>query len=229
MSETTKAQSASKKHKIFVIDDHPSTRMGLKVIINMESDMEVCGELDQARGAVDEVARLKPDAMLLDLRLKGYSGLELIKDLRAAGHRLPILVLSSADENFYSRRVLSAKGNGYLMKEEAPEHIIDGLRTVLRGDVYLSEGMVRQQINHMNGMSPPVPGDAAVDQLTDREFEVFELLGEGLPADSIAMRLGISPKTVHAHQTNIKEKLGLSKSRELVRHAIQWHASAKEK
>jgi len=224
MSETPETD---RKRRIFVIDDHPSTRLGLTVIINMAPDLEVCGDQAQAIGAAEEIERLQPDAMLLDMRLKDYSGLEFIRDLRAAGSRLPILVISSADENFYARRVLNAKGNGYLMKEEATDQIIDGLRTVLRGEVYLSERMVRQHVDQLNGSGTPVPGDVAVDQLTDREFEIFELLGEGRSAEAIGIHLKIRPKTVYAHQSNMSEKLGLTSTRELVRQAMKWHEATR--
>ncbi|GAA5484482.1 transcriptional regulatory protein DegU [Haloferula sargassicola] len=207
---------------IFVIDDHPLMREGLAKVVELEPDMQVTGETGQARGAVDRLLDAKPDAVLLDLSLKDGNGLELIKDIRAAGISAPILVLSMHDESLYAERALKAGANGYLMKDEATDQVVEGLRLVLSGEVYLSPRMNRLLLKRLSGGRGSADQDHGVTRLTDRELEILELIGRGQPSGAIAQTLGISPRTVGAHRSNIREKLGLASGSEVVRYAVQW-------
>lgn len=209
-------------YRVFIIDDHPLMRAGMAKVIAMEDDLELCGELGQGRGAVDAVEKAGADIILLDLSLKDSSGLELIKDFRAADIEAGILVISMHDEVLYTERVLRAGANGYLMKEEAADRVIEGIRTLIKGEIFLSEKMQRMMLNSMVGHSSTKEGDTSLSSLTDREFEVFELIGKGKPPRVIAENLGISPKTVDAHRAHIKEKLGFTSGSELLRYAVRW-------
>jgi DNA-binding NarL/FixJ family response regulator len=178
--------------------------------------------MGESRGAIDAVLKAQPDAVLLDLSLPDGSGLELIKDLRASGFTAPVLVLSMHDERLYAERVLKAGASGYLMKEEAPERVVEVIYTVLRGDVFLSSAINRRILKRLAGCDRPEPDGYLLHRLTDREFEVFELIGKGMPSRAIAANLKISTKTVDAHRSHIKEKLGLADGTELVRYAVRW-------
>lgn len=203
--------------RIFLIDDHPAMRVGLKHLIEIEPGLRVCGEIGQARGALEAIRECHPDIIILDLRLPDQPGLELIKDLRAQDVKVPILVISSWDERLYARRVLRAEANGYIMKEEADERIIEALVHILKGDVYLTPQMMQYQVNSMHRSK-----DAeSMDTLTDRELQVLELIGLGQNTANISNILGISSKTVDAHRANIKVKLGIDDLHELIRFAVQ--------
>ena len=212
----------TKTFRVFLIDDHPLMRAGTAKVIDMDPRLEVCGELGRGRGAMDAVLQTDVDVILLDLSLPDCSGLELIKDFRAVGIEAAILVLSMHDETLYAERVLKAGANGYLMKEEATERVVEGIHTVLGGDIFLSEEMNRRMLKRMAGCDRPSSDGLSLDRLTDREFEVFELIGKGMPSRSIAKSLGISPKTVDAHRSHMKEKLGFTDGTELVRYAVRW-------
>lgn len=209
-------------HRIFLIDDHPVMRAGLAKLIDGESDLELCGEIEGGRGAVGIVERACPDVILLDLSLGDRSGLELIKDLRAAGIPAGILVVSMHDEVLYAERVLRAGANGYLMKVEAPGRVIEGIRTVARGGIFLSDKMSRSMLHSMVGGSLSNGEKHLLSVLTDREFEVLRLIGKGHPPRVIADSLGISPKTIDTHRAHIKEKLGFANGAELLRFAVLW-------
>lgn len=207
---------------MFVIDDHPLMRAGMARVLGMEDDLEFCGELGSGRGAVDVLLDLQPDVVLLDLSLKDCSGLELIKDFRAAGIQSAILVISMHDEVLYTERVLRAGANGYLMKEEAADKVVEGIRALLRGEIFLSEKMKGVMLHSMVGRNHSQSDGNSLSLLTDREFEVFELIGKGMPPRVIAGNLGISPKTVDAHRAHIKDKLGFLSGSELLRYAVRW-------
>lgn len=203
-------------------------REGLAAVIAMQPDMTVAGQIGEARGAVDILLAEKPDAITMDLTLRDGNGLELIKDLRAAGIEAPILVVSMHEESLYAERVLKAGGNGYLMKEESAGEVIDGLRAVLQNEVWLSARMNRLLLKRMTRNGLRGEKKAGISSLTDRELQVLEQIGYGQASGCIANILGISPRTVGAHRANIREKLGLASGAELVRFAVRWVDSREE-
>lgn len=213
-----------KKHRIFVVDDHPIVRQGLALMINQEPDLVVCGEAEDARSALHGIAQSRPDILVLDISLPGRDGIELLKTIRAIDPSLPVLVLSMHDETVYAERVLRAGANGYIMKQEATENVLVALRRILRREVYVSDrvatGMLRQIAG---GLSKT--GQEPIARLSDRELEVFRLIGEGLGTRQIAEQLHLSVKTVESYQAHIKEKLALHGSRDLVQRAIEWRMS----
>ena len=208
------------KRKVLVIDDHPIVRQGLALMINQEHDLTVCGEAEEAHGALRKVAACKPDIVIVDISLAGPDGLEVIKSIRASDVSLPILVLSMHEESVYAERALRAGANGYIMKQEATETVLVALRRILNREIYVSERiankLLRQYITGNPGKQSPM------SELTDRELEVFRLIGEGHGTRQIADDLHLSVKTVETYQAHIKDKLSLRNSRELVQHAIQW-------
>jgi DNA-binding NarL/FixJ family response regulator len=208
------------KAKVLVVDDHPVVRQGLTLLVNAESDMAICGEAETPRDALKAIADLGPDAAIVDLSLKGASGLELIKDIKVRFPRLPVLVLSMSDEAVYAERALRAGARGYMMKEEATEKVLDALRQVLGGGIYLSQSMSARLLHQLVEGAPP-DGGSPVDRLSDRELEVFQLIGQGLGTTEIARHLHLSPKTIETYRAHIKDKLGLDSATELLQHAIQ--------
>ncbi|MFT5470082.1 MAG: DNA-binding NarL/FixJ family response regulator [Verrucomicrobiales bacterium] len=207
--------------RVFLLDDHPVMRFGLTAIINAQNDLEICGELGEGRGAVDHIRNAAPDVVILDLSLQDASGLEVLKDLRRQEMRAPILILSMRDETLYAERSLHCGANGYIMKHEATQHLIQALRTVLSGEVYLSAKMLAKMARAAAGIDSR-DGTATLSNLTDREFEVYELIGDGLVTREVADRLNISTKTVDTHRGRIKKKLGIGDVNELIRHAVRW-------
>jgi DNA-binding NarL/FixJ family response regulator len=208
--------------KVFVVDDHPIVRQGLALLLNAQADLEVCGEAEEAQAALEALERVTPDILLVDISLHGPDGLDLVKAVRARTSSLPMLVLSMHDESIYAERVLRAGANGYIMKQEATDRVLVAIRQILRGDVYISDRvasrMVRQYVKGPGDETRP-----ALAALSDRELEVFRLIGEGHSTRSIAGELHLSVKTVETHQAHIKEKLSLHSARELVQYAIEWH------
>lgn len=213
--------SSAAPRRILLVDDHPFLRMGLAQFINSQSDMTVCAEAGDPREAMLRVETAKPDLVLLDLNLPGKGGLELIKDLRALYPSLPILVLSMHDEPQYAPRVLRAGARGYIMKSEPIARMAEGIRDVFRGKMAVSERMSSLILEIFAGR---IPGESNLPEarLSDRELEVLSLVGSALSTRSVAQRLSISMKTVEAHRANIKQKLGLTSSQELVRYAVCW-------
>jgi DNA-binding NarL/FixJ family response regulator len=209
------------KTKVFIVDDHPIVRQGIRLLVNQEPGLEVVGEADNVHDALAEIDRLHPDIAVVDLSLKGGSGLDLIKDIQIRHPGLAVLVLSMRDESFYAERVLRAGARGYITKEEGSEKVIEGIREILSGKVYLSGKMASKMLSGMVGATKAreLP---SVRDLSDRELEVFELVGQGMPTRDIAARLHLSVKTVESHREHIKEKLGLDSASDLLRHAIQW-------
>jgi DNA-binding NarL/FixJ family response regulator len=210
-----------KKTRVFLVDDHPIVRQGISMLIGQQSDMLVCGEADNAAEALDLMDRARPDVVVVDLRLKGSTGLELIKDIRIRHPAALMLVYSMRDESFYAERVLRAGARGYITKEEGGKAVIDGIRRILTGHICLSDRMASKMLG-MLAASPPASGRPSVDSLTDRELEVFELIGQGLPTREIAAKLHVSPKTVESYREHIKQKLKLDNATELLKHAIEW-------
>jgi len=209
------------KIRVLIVDDHPIVREGLVRRINAEQDMQACGEAESAAEALEAAEKLQPDLIVVDLGLKDSNGLDLIKDLRIRQPKLPVLVLSMQDESFYAERALRAGARGYIMKQEAAENIIVAIRRVLEGQVYVSENLASRLLETM------VTGkhwseDGSIDLLSDRELEVFDLLGRGLATRQIAERLHVSVKTVETYREHIKDKLHIDNANELVHQAVLW-------
>ncbi len=206
---------------MLIVDDHPIVREGIGRRIERQSDMEVCGEADSRAAALDLIATTRPDLAIVDLTLKDSSGLELIKDIKVRSPHLPVLVLSMQDEAVYAERALNAGARGYVMKHEATENIIVAARQVLAGKVYLSQELSSKFLDVLFG-SKGAAGSSPAERLTDRELEIFELLGRGNGTRQIAERLHLSIKTIEAHREQIKHRLNLTSANELLHHAFLW-------
>lgn len=212
------------RKKIFIVEDHPVTRRGMVQLINEEADLAVCGEAENTPQALAAMRSRKPDLALVDISLPGRSGLELIKDLQALYPRMAIVVMSMHDETIYAERVLRAGGRGYVMKSEGGDRLLDAIRMVLQGELYVSETMSARILNGF-ARHQTHTDRSALSELTDREFEVFQCLGEGLTAREIGQRLNLSSKTVDTHRLNIKAKLRLRTMPELMKYAVRWAAT----
>ncbi len=213
-----------RRNSILVVDDHPITRYGLAQLISREPDLELCGEAETAAQAFAAIKVTRPDLVLADLAMPGRSGLEFIKDLSVLHPQVPVLVMSMHEESFYAERALRAGARGYIMKSQGGEKLLEAIRQVLRGQVYLSRIISAQILDQLDSR-PPSRAAAGPGGLTDREFEIFQAIGQGLSTQSIGKRLGISAKTVGTHRIHIREKLKLRTSSELVQHAIRWVAT----
>ncbi len=213
------AQSA--RRRLLVVDDHPFMRAGLAQLINQQADLQVVAEAGNPGDAIRELARCQPDLVLSDITMPGRSGLEFIKDLHAAAPALAILVVSMHDEAIYAERVLRAGARGYIMKEAGGENLLAAIRQILRGEVYVSPRMAARMMEAFTHRTPR-GSSSPIGQLTDREFEVFQLIGAGKSTRDIAAQLHLSSKTVDVHRGHIKEKLDLKDTTALVRHAVRW-------
>jgi len=211
----------SKKPRVLVADDHPLFREGLVQLINRETDLCCCGETDTVAATQTAVASLKPDLLVLDLRLKDGDGLELIKTLKSRFPKLAILVVSQHDETLYAERALRAGARGYVMKEEAAEEVRLAVRTLLKGDLFVSRKMSVLALHKLLNNVADSRGNY-IERLTDRELQVFQLLGAGKGTADIAGELKLSPKTIETHRENIKHKLGLRNAVDLLCHAVHW-------
>jgi DNA-binding NarL/FixJ family response regulator len=217
---------AAKKKSVFVVDDHPIVRQGLTLLINREPDLAVCGEAEEMHAALQAIQSVQPDIIILDISLHGPDGLELLKNLRMNYRGLPVLILSMHDESIYAERALRAGANGYIMKQEASEKVLVALRRILSGGIYVSDRIATSMLKHYVRGANLSPHSSIAD-LTDRELEVFRLIGQGYGTRDIAEALHLSVKTVESYQAHIKEKLSLRSARELVQHAVQWSVSEK--
>lgn len=217
--------SHSSRTKIFIVEDHPVFRQGLVQMLNGEDNLTVCGEADNATEALKAIIRLKPDLALIDLTLPGKSGLDLIKELRAVDRKVKLLVVSMHDEALYANRVLRAGGDGYIMKQEDPEEILHAIRDVLNGRIYVSE-QILTGTGKGSGKTTGKPKARRLDELTDFELSVLELLGRGKTNEEIAGRLHLSPAKVAAHSTQIRQKLKLASTNALIRYAVCWVEAA---
>lgn len=214
-------QAQPNKKRILLVDDHPVLRKGLVRLIDSKDEFVVCGEASTAADAMALIRELEPHLAIVDIGLPGASGIELTKTIRAEFQKLPVLILSMHQEAFYATRALRAGAMGYIVKQDAIDNIADALREALNGRCYLSP-VIAAQLQH-NGPNKPIhPTDDPVSLLTDREFEIFELIGKGHEVREISHALGVSPKTVETHRTNIKEKLKLKNARQVTRLAVQW-------
>ncbi len=228
MAEITRSQSGAgaRKKAVFIVDDHPLLRQGLALLINQEPDLIVRGEAEDAQAALKAIAATNPDILIADISLKGPDGLDLLKNLRASYPDLPVLILSMHDESIYAERALRARANGYIMKQEATEKVLVAIRRILGGDIYLSDRMANKLLHqYISGSSADL--NSRLSALSDRELEVFRLIGEGRSTRQIAESLHLSMKTVETYQAHIKDKLSLRSGRELVQHAIQAKISEK--
>jgi len=210
-----------KKSRVLVVDDHPIVRQGLANLIDHEDDLIVCGEAENAAQALDALARLTPDVVIVDITLKSSNGIELTRIIRQQHPQLPVIVLSMHDESVYAERALRAGAQAYLMKEVVAEKVVTAIRKVLRGEVYLSDKITR---NFLRKLSEKKTGlsDTPAERLSNREFEVFTLIGQGYKPSKIAACMNLSIKTFETYRARIKIKLNLADAEELLQYAIKW-------
>lgn len=207
--------------RVFLVDDHPIVRQGLSLLINQEADLVVCGEAENSADAMEAVTTLRPDLVLVDISLQGSSGLDFMKELRGQQPELPILVVSMHDEALYAERVLRIGARGYIMKQEAMDTILHAIRLVLQGEIYVSERM-RSKIVRKFALGTTATEASPLARLSNRELEVFQLIGQGHSTRQIAHILNLSVKTVESHRAHVLEKLQLEGTPALVLHAMQW-------
>ena len=217
-SHSLKPPDAQRK-KVLLVDDHPMMRAGLAGLINHQADLQVCAEAGTVAEALAAIPKFTPDLIVTDLTLPGRGGLELIKDVKALHPDMPVLVISMHDEMLHAERALRAGARGYLMKEAGAERMLEAIRRVLSGQVYVSERMSAKIFDLFSGRRSH---NSPIEKLTDREFEVFQLIGQGKTTKSIAQQLNLSSKTVDVHRSHIKEKLELPDATSLVHHAVRW-------
>ncbi|HNY50802.1 MAG TPA: response regulator transcription factor [Smithella sp.] len=209
------------KHRILIVDDHPIFRQGLTQLINQENDLCVCGEADDYQSAMKAVTDLKPDMIIVDITLKDMSGIDLIKEIRKFNKKATMLVISMHDESLYAERAFRAGAKGYVMKQEASESIVHAICQVRSGGIYASPKMTEQILSRFVD-GPKDATESPLQALTDREIEVFQLIGEGLSISEIGLRLHLSVKTIGTYRERIKEKLQFKSSIELLRYALNW-------
>jgi DNA-binding NarL/FixJ family response regulator len=219
------ADKGISKTKIYIIDDHPIMVQGLKELIEQQRDLKVIGSTDDWHVALDQIKKLQPDLVMLDVTLRDANGIEVLKNLKIHFPNLKVLMLSMHDENLYAMRSLKAGAQGYIMKQEAVDKVLHAVRQVLSGEVYLSEAMSKRTMFQLLGRSGGSRTGSPLEDLSDRELEVFTLIGQGCTTRQIAEKLHLSIKTVETHRAHIKEKLNLKNSTELVQHAIHWRES----
>jgi len=221
MKKERQAPFAGQRNKIFIVDDHPIVRKGLAQLINQEPDMVICGEAENAQGALELLKRIKPDLAIVDISLQGIDGIELIKKIKDRDVSFPMLVVSMHDEALFAERALKAGAKGYIMKQEAIEKMMEAIRKVINGEVYVSERVSATIVKKfIDGKAES--GRSPVEVLSNRELEVFQLIGQGFGTRQIAQELNVSIKTVESYRANIKEKLNLRNASELMRHAVHY-------
>ena len=216
----------SQPAKVYLVDDHPIVRQGLTMLISHEEDLTVCGESDSQFMANQEIEKLKPDLVVVDLALRVGDGIELIKALRASDQHLPILVLTMHEDAFYAERAMRAGARGYLTKGDASKQVIPAIRQLLSGDIYVCNRVAPKLMKRL--VAGPQKDDDPVSQLSDRELQVFRLIGNGEGTQQIADDIGLSVKTIETYRANIKRKLDLEDARRLVEYAIRWTVSSAE-
>jgi DNA-binding NarL/FixJ family response regulator len=209
-----------RKHNVLIVDDHPIVRHGLGELIARQPDLQVCGEAADSSEALQKVEANRPDVAVVDITLDGDNGIELIGQIQALYPEVKILVSSMHDEKTFAGRALRAGALGYINKRESIRKVIDAVRQVLRGEIYLSPKMANQLL-HRAAVGEPLDNDP-MESLSNRELEVFEMIGQGMNTRQIAHKLGLSPRTIETHRKNIKTKLGLQNSPQLSRSAFQW-------
>ena len=224
---TTAKTTKTDKHRILIVDDHPIFRQGLAQLINQEDDLCVCGEAEDYQGAMKAVAELKPAMIIVDITLKDMSGIDLIKEIRKFNKGITMLVISMHDESLYAERAFRAGAKGYIMKQEASESVVQAIRQFRSGGIYASKEMTDQILSRFVE-GPKDIAESPLHTLTDREIEVFQLIGEGLSISEIGVRLHLSVKTIGTYRERIKEKLNLKNSTELLRYALNWVENKRE-
>jgi len=221
MSRRSESRTIHEVAKILIVDDHPLVRRGLAELVSSQPDMTVCGEAASASEAIQQVEESSPDLVIVDLKLKQSSGIELIKQIKARFKDVKMLVSSMHEEALFAERALHAGASGYINKEEASERVIDAIRQILGGKVYLSNRMTEQMLYQFAGRQQE-PAEDSLDKLSNRELEVFELVGQGMGTRQIAEMLHLSVKTIETYRESVKRKLNLNSSSELIRRAVQW-------
>jgi DNA-binding NarL/FixJ family response regulator len=215
------------KSKIFIVDDHPMIREGIVRLVDDEPNLAICGQADDAPEALKAISETKPDIVVIDISLKSSDGIDLTKSIKAQYPKLPVLILSMHNEALYAERALRAGAMGYIMKQEAAENLLTAICHVLDGQIYVSDKVSKRLIRKLASGKVDMVA-SPVDSLSDRELEVFRLIGQGYGTSEIAEKLYLSIKTIETYRTHIKEKLNLANSRELLQYAIQWVSSQKE-
>lgn len=215
------SRTSARKSRVFIVDDHPLVREGLTNLINQQSDLIVCGEAKDSAEAIAGIAEERPDVAIIDISLVNESGLELIKHLMKQFPQLAVVVLSMHDEALYAERALRAGARGYVMKHETSKSVLASIRRVLAGDIYISERIVNRMALRLTSARRPLTS-SPVERLSDRELEIFRLLGQGRTPSEIARDLNLSLKTVQAYCARAKEKFGVTSLTELLRAAIRW-------
>jgi DNA-binding NarL/FixJ family response regulator len=215
-------KSTETKSRIYVVDDHPLMRMGLRAMIDGEPDMEVCGEAADAATATADIIKLRPDLVIADISLKGNSGIELIKNIRAFDPGIDVVVVSMYDESVYALRVLKAGARAYVMKQDVTTRVLDAIRRARNGQIFVSERVATQMLNRFVDGTEDGAADSPVSSLSDRELEIVNLIGDGLPTREIAAKLFLSIKTVETHRVHIKRKLNLTNATQLVQFCVRW-------
>jgi DNA-binding NarL/FixJ family response regulator len=218
----------TQKSKVLLVDDHPLVREWLANLINQQSDLQVCGEADSAPKALQMIGAVNPEVAIVDISMEGGSGLELIKNIKASHPKVMVIVLSMHDEALYAERALRAGARGYIMKREATKRVLEAIRCVLGGDLYLSDKIAMLMAEKFVDGRPKSAG-SVMERLSDRELEVFQLLGRGYSTRQIADELHVSFKTVQSFCARIKEKLNYVNAAELLREAVRWHDRQQEK
>ena len=220
MSVKQKLRATEAKRRIFLVDDHPVLRDGLRRLLEAESDLQVCGEAESARKAYDRIEAMSPELAIIDISLPGPSGIELIKGLKSRFPALRMLVLSMHDEALYAERALRAGAMGYVMKQVPTEYLLTAVRRVLKDEIYLSQSLSSQFLGSLVSQKSKV--GSILGKLSDREFEIVRLIGKGFTTGEVAKELCISGKTVESHRGNIRRKLNLRSGSELVRFAMAY-------
>jgi DNA-binding NarL/FixJ family response regulator len=218
----------SRARKVLIVDDHPIVRQGLRLMIDLEPDLVVCGEAQSEREARTAIRELQPDVVVVDISLAQGDGLELVRDAHAQHPELPMLVLSMHDELIYAERMLAAGASGYIMKHAASDQLLVALRKVLAGGIYLSEQLEKSHARLRNGGDGEGSAGGAsdpIERLSNRELQVLSLIGRGMSSREAAEGLGLSVKTVESHRQGLKRKLNLATNAQLLQYAINWYAS----
>jgi DNA-binding NarL/FixJ family response regulator len=218
-------EAVSAKATVLIVDDHPVVREGLAMHLATQPDLEVCGEAEDLPGALALVESARPDVAIIDISLKNSNGIELIRRIRDCHDEVRILIWSMYPENLYAERALRAGAQGYLNKGQATHHVLDAVRAILQGKVYVSGELAGQLLQRVVGHKSE--DRSPIDRLSDRELEAFQHMGEGMTTESIAKKMHVSPKTVETYRSRIKEKLGISNLTELIQRASQWVVESK--